>query len=480
MRTLGMLYGMRPAPPQKCTVLELGCGDGTNLVPMAYHFPESSFTGIDLAEGPIAHGQLEIENLGVKNITLKSQDLMDHQHVGGETYDYIIVHGLYSWVPSQVKEKILEICGKCLSEQGIAFVSYNCLPGGYVNEMVSKMLLYHVRDKSPQDRLASALAFARRLPALPHKANLHHWVLKRAIAELLQRAPAQTFHDEMAPLHSAIYFHEFASAAGEHGLQYICESYEFEDQSHLRTTPLSFPDKNGELSRVEREQYHDFAMGRAFRGTLLCRNTVPLSGVRPEAISEFRISSPARANAEQVNFTSDEMLHYEGPEQSSAEVSHRHLKAILHLLKSCYPQSIGIDELLTVAEKLLVENGVTGDASIEKNKLLEELLDLHYAGLVEFESEAGGWVGEAGEFPKISPLAQWQLTRGNAVTAMNHRHLKVESPTDRKLLSLLDGQRNRDELIAAMEWEAEEEGEKREARLERKLKKFAKLRLLVS
>ena len=52
LATQAILFGLTPAPVAACRVLELGCGDGSNLVPMAYGLPGSHFTGIDLANKP--------------------------------------------------------------------------------------------------------------------------------------------------------------------------------------------------------------------------------------------------------------------------------------------------------------------------------------------------------------------------------------------------------------------------------------------
>src|SRR6476661_8295153 len=103
LATLATLFGMTPAPVERCRVLELGCGDGGNLIPMAFGLPESRFTGVDLATTAIARGQQLIDQVGLANIRIQNADLMDLDSGFGE-YDYIIAHGLYSWVPPQVRE----------------------------------------------------------------------------------------------------------------------------------------------------------------------------------------------------------------------------------------------------------------------------------------------------------------------------------------------------------------------------------------
>jgi len=109
LATLAILLGMTPVPIENCRVLELACGDGSNLLPMAYAFPSSRFLGIDRAAKPIASGREIIERLGLKNLELRQFDLMDMAEESGE-FDYIIAHGLYSWVPPPVRDRLLQLC----------------------------------------------------------------------------------------------------------------------------------------------------------------------------------------------------------------------------------------------------------------------------------------------------------------------------------------------------------------------------------
>ena len=144
LATLATLFGMNPTPVTQCRVLELGCGDGSNLVPMAYGLPGSEFVGVDLAARPIATGQEMSKTLGLKNITLHPLDVMTVTPDFGQ-FDYIIAHGLYSWIPPAVQEKVLSICQENLTPNGIAYVSYNTYPGGHLRQMVRGMMRFHVR-----------------------------------------------------------------------------------------------------------------------------------------------------------------------------------------------------------------------------------------------------------------------------------------------------------------------------------------------
>src|SRR5579884_2024888 len=142
LATIATLFGLSIIRVDRCRVLELGCASGGNLLPMAQSFPESTFIGIDYSARQIADGQKFVEKLGLKNVQLKCLSILDITPEFG-SFDYIICHGVYSWVPPPVQEKILDICRRNLTPNGIAYVSYNTYPGWHMRGMIRDMMLYH-------------------------------------------------------------------------------------------------------------------------------------------------------------------------------------------------------------------------------------------------------------------------------------------------------------------------------------------------
>src|SRR5258708_5445574 len=118
LATVAVLRGMRPTSVDHCRLVEFGCGVGSNLIAMAFNYPQSTFLGIDLANGPVAAGKETIAELGLKNISLRQLDLCDASKEQFGSFDYIIAHGLYSWVPHVVRERILAACRDMLTSQG--------------------------------------------------------------------------------------------------------------------------------------------------------------------------------------------------------------------------------------------------------------------------------------------------------------------------------------------------------------------------
>src|SRR5438876_12454731 len=130
---------------------------------MALGLPESYFVGVDLARTPIAEGKAVISELGLPHVELRALDLRALPD-DLEQSDYIVAHGLYSWVAPEVQEHILATCAERLAPQGVAYVSYNAYPGCHIREMVREMMLFHIRDvEDPEERLRQALDFVQLL-----------------------------------------------------------------------------------------------------------------------------------------------------------------------------------------------------------------------------------------------------------------------------------------------------------------------------
>ena len=160
LATVATLFGMTPAPIATARVLEVGCNNGANLLPMAAALPDARFTGCDLSHHAIAEARQGAAELGLANVTLQERDLAT---LAGEPdeYDYVIAHGVYSWVPPHVRDALLALAARRLSRHGVLFVSYNVYPGCHVRQAAWEMLHYHVDAiQDPRAKLGAARALA--------------------------------------------------------------------------------------------------------------------------------------------------------------------------------------------------------------------------------------------------------------------------------------------------------------------------------
>ena len=176
---MAILAGLHPAPVENCRVLELGAASGGNLIPMAYALPKSQFWGIDISRVHIDQGLLKIKDLGLANLRLEQMDILDFPADAG-TFDYIIAHGIFSWVPPQVREKLLEIYRAHLAPEGVGFISYNTYPGWHRINIARDIMRYSTRGiEDPKERVEQAReALHFYAHALPDDQNSYSGFLK--------------------------------------------------------------------------------------------------------------------------------------------------------------------------------------------------------------------------------------------------------------------------------------------------------------
>src|SRR5215813_2620286 len=275
---IATLFGMRPAPIDHCRVLELGCSDGGNLVPMAVFLPGSEFVGVERASHPIKRAKELVQGLSLRNTSFLQVDLLDLPADLGR-FDYIIAHGIYAWVPEIVKDKILSICKAHLKPQGVAFVSYNAYPGGHISDMIRNMLLFHIREISePEQRIKQSIAFLKFLSESQTKSDPYAAVLKEELKHTRELGASLLYHDRIGTVSTPAYFFQFVEHAAKHELQFLGEADFSELQYHIypRET-VELLERMASESVLLKEQYLDFLKCRRFRQTLLCHADVRLN-----------------------------------------------------------------------------------------------------------------------------------------------------------------------------------------------------------
>src|SRR5438067_2111360 len=218
LAVMATLFGMEPAAVGHCRVLELGCGDGGNLVPMALTVPGSEFVGVDLSASALARCRARAAELGLGNVRLEQIDLRELPPGLGR-FDFIIANGLYSWVPAEVRGDLLAVCRDRLSPQGVAFVSYNAYPGCRQREMVWEMLRYRVRQiADPREQMTQAREFARYLAEVHSRPEASNPSLAKELKETLDHPDFLLYHDDLATINEPVYFREFVEHAGRFAL----------------------------------------------------------------------------------------------------------------------------------------------------------------------------------------------------------------------------------------------------------------------
>jgi len=463
LATVATLFGMTPAPVAHCRVLALGCASGGNLIPMACRLPASEFVGIDNSARQIAEGQPLVVALGLQNITLTCMDILDVGPDLGQ-FDYIIAHGIYSWVPPAVQDKVLDICKQNLSPNGVAYVSYNTYPGWHMLGMVREMMLYHTRHLTePKARVAGAhelLDFmAESLSTAGDAYGTFLGDYKSALEKDWKGTPTRReaflLHDELEEINVPLYFHQFAERAASHGLQYLGDA----DFSTMLVNDFP-PETRDALAKmvdnlIDLEQYIDFLRHRTLRRTLLCHEDIALHRkLKPQQMRSFLVASRVRPESPDVDVHSRSVVKFRATSEATFSTDHPVSKAAMLHLAEVWPRPVPFESLLSEACSRVYTSGERPDAEVVARDAIAlgaNLLTAYgYSGsIVELYLDMPHIVLEVSDRPVACPLARLQSQQSDLVTNLRHERVSL-NPFEQRLLPYLDGTWDRDALVEAM------------------------------
>ena len=453
LATLARLFGVEPPAVERCRVLELGCGNGNNLIPMAAALPGARFIGIDLSAGQVATGRAMIAAAGLTNIELRHADIASIDQRAG-TFDYIIAHGVYSWVPPEIRDRVLAIARANLALNGVAYVSYNTLPGWSTTGTLRDMMMFQARNvDDPADRLRAGRELmdflAQSIPDSPYGS-----LAREEIAFLKQQPDEYVAHDHMGEFNTPVYFHQFAAHAARHHLQYLCEA-ELSMMVVGGLAPATVAAMR-KLARgiVEFEQLTDILRHRAFRQTLLVHESAKVDRrIGPQSIAPFAIASPATlATPHSANPTNAQTVFIARNGSRFGVANALTRAALMHLIER-WPESVPFAELSEVARRSATSvygvSAVPGQEQGAEEVLATELLQLCASGIAELRLWDPNPSSTIPGRPMVSPLARLQARRGVEITTLLHHSMRLD-PFERALVPLLDGHRDIAALAAAL------------------------------
>jgi SAM-dependent methyltransferase len=457
LATIATLRGLEPAHPLRCRLLDLGCGDGLSVLAFAQAAPESEFVGVDLAAAPVARGNELREAAGIRNARILQGDASTADPAWG-TFDYVVAHGLYSWVPAPVRERLLGTVAACLRPGGVGYVSYGARPGAVARQVVRDVMLFHTASaSSSRERversyeLLRTLAAARRRKDDPWEA----W-LAFEVQERLSSDPTYLRHDDLGEVNEPIWYRDFAAHAARHGLACLGEADWTEDSD------IGFaPEVREAISRiqdpVDREQFRDLLKFRRFRQTLLVhRGAAPSAEIRADRIPSMYLSGEVRPpeTGAPLHVTATET--FTGPRNGRAGTDAPIVRAALRILGASWPRRIAFDDLHRAAaarvQAARAEAAAAGQtlgpaADDERASLCDILGALHDARIVHLHVHTPAYVVEAGERPVVSPLARTLAILCDRVVSLLQHTIDLEDVRSRRLVSMLDGTVDRAEIL---------------------------------
>lgn len=271
------LVGVSAPNPKTARVLELGATYGGNIISQALFNLDATFVGIELSQEQVEKGNEVIANAGLTNVSLVQSDIAS---IGSEigTFDYIIAHGVYSWVDDGVKDALLRLIDEHLAEDGIAYISYNTYPGWHTMDEVRQLMMFSNRDKTQFNHKEKVL-HGKTIGSIVGSQILKYDNLKErnskflgALRSVMQKDEYYVGHDHLEPNNDPVYFYQFNDHLGAHNLAYLCDADL--TLSMVRSFDADIADTLHKLAlndHVAQEQYLDFMLDTTFRKSIICK-----------------------------------------------------------------------------------------------------------------------------------------------------------------------------------------------------------------
>ena len=452
LAAIAKLFGLDAPAPERCRVLELGCSMGGNLLVIAQDYPESRCVGIDASSRQIAEGWKTIDALGLKNIQLKHLDILDVGEELGQ-FDYIISHGVFSWVPAAVQNKMLEICKTHLVPNGVAYISYNTFPGWHIRGVVRDIMLYRgMQFADPAARLAQAKSLVEFVAQASRGSDTpYQTLLQSELKHIGQVEDYYLHHEHLEENNQPLYFHEFAKKLAVNGLQYLGDA----DFSTMVSTNFSSEvaktlNELGAHDIIQMEQYMDFVRCRYFRKSLICHSGVRLNRtITPAIVKDLLLATDAAPSPAEAQFDPAVAVSFQTPAGFSITCRSPLTKAAFRALREAWPMPVAFADLVARSRSDVAKAGHPVDEAGATDFLAGEMLTSMAAGVVEWRLTPVPFTTVVSQMPATTPLARLQSAQGYKVTNLRGEVVSVDE-IHRQALRQLDGTRDLAALVEAL------------------------------
>ena len=136
------INGCQPRPLDPgFTYMELGCGLGQSVTLLAGAHPQGRFFGVDFNPAHVDWARRYAASAGIGNVEFLERSFLDLGAQEVPECDFIVLHGVYAWVSTEVRAGIQRIIRERLKPGGLVYNSYNCLPGWAADSPLQKLIL---------------------------------------------------------------------------------------------------------------------------------------------------------------------------------------------------------------------------------------------------------------------------------------------------------------------------------------------------
>ncbi|MGB7220243.1 MAG: class I SAM-dependent methyltransferase [Vicinamibacterales bacterium] len=431
--------------------LEIGCGDGANLLPLAFFRPDCEFVGVDASAVQIADARRSVERLTLHNITLHADDICELGPTLGR-FDYIVAHGVISWVSDIVRDGILDFCREHLADDGLLYLSYNTHPGWLIRGVVRSSMVgprgsgESLRQMADEARRRAA-ALRKEVENVPHP---YAQLLSRELAYAEAAEESSVVHDYLADHNRAYWFRELASLATGFGFRYLTEA-PFTQPDYRVPPALREAARTLTSDPIMMEELIDVLWYRQHRSSLFCRHTAPSASASGDLpFDRISVAAAVRPRSEAVQLTPGVDETFDGLLEPDVAIALGDPlgKATLATLAAIWPRGLGWRQLVAQSIERVRASGldVPDDAVAD---LQAQLLSLNAMGQVNLRLRDLPLSQASSERPAVAALTRWEAERRSLMTTPTHQRVSLAS-IDRLIVEHLTGAHTPAEIVAAV------------------------------
>jgi len=444
LRAVARLFGHTAPALENARVLEIGSAAGGNLLPFAAAHPNATIIGVDLSTAQINTGRGVIAQMGLRNIDLRAMSLTDITPDFGQ-FDYIITHGVYSWIPPEVREALLRVCKENLAPDGVAFISYNTYPGWKASEVVrDALMLSSFGIESTTEKLAKARETLEMLEHGLAQGNAQSIAIRNIAQSVRSQSDEYLQHEFLEAVNSPCYFLEFVAQAQQFGLSYLADALpETSISTNFGNNVAAYHQKlSAGADRAVREQYLDIAVGRQFRRSLLIHAEASAAALeQPEAagFADMHFTALLDPLPTDAHDADNREQRYRGRNGKMLTTSDAGCIALVDRLRLAWPATVPFAALRDLIRTHMPE---LGDAEVDTTVYVH-LVTLLNMGALQYRLEPAQYNEGLPAKPALIPgLAALFAAQEKQLGGFNLWHQTLNPPTDeiiRFVMSLLDG-----------------------------------------
>ncbi|CAN5769364.1 methyltransferase regulatory domain-containing protein [soil metagenome] len=363
IRLAAALNGIAPPPADDFDYCELGCAQADTLCALAAAHPRARFLGIDLSALHIAAAKRLARDGALENIGFLERDFanLDEEDIG--EFDFIVAHGVLSWVSAEKRHRLIELARRKLKPGGLLYVSYNAMPGWAGVEPLRQLLLAPTAGEpaSSLDRAKLGLQFAQAMERAGAEYFLRNPSAKDMLVTMERGGLPYVVHEYLHEHWVPMYFARIALEMAERELHFVGVLplfLNFRDTAiPLPLVPMFEPIRD----RVRFESLKDFALNEFFRRDVYVNGPVTRSAEATNAYLEgtaWGMLASAPPDDRTVRFR-DRVLDFSGsPYDAILDSLAEGATTIGALAETRALASVGIEQLRAAIFKLAVGEAI--------------------------------------------------------------------------------------------------------------------------